>query len=102
MGRLRRNFSAQQKAAIVREHLIDRVAVSDLCDKHGIQPTVFYRWQKTMFENLALLFERQGDSKAAALQRHNEALQAKLARKDEVIAEIMIDLIEVKKKSGGV
>lgn len=100
MGKRRKNHSAEQKAAIVREHLIDKIPVSDLCDKHGIHPTIFYRWQKTVFENLPSLFDRQSDSRATALQRQNEALKAKLATKDEVIAEIMADFITAKKKIG--
>ena len=101
MPKQRRCFTPQQKAAVVREHLIDRVPVSDLCDKHGIQPTVFYRWQKTMFENLPALFERKKESAASGLVRENQALKAKLAEKDEVIGEIMSDFIAVKKTIGG-
>ncbi|MFC1601048.1 transposase [Candidatus Sumerlaeota bacterium] len=88
MSEPRRRFSSEQEAAVVREHLIDRVAVSELCDKHGIQPTVFCRWQKTMFENLPALLERRGGSPQTRLLRENEALQTKtrLAQKDEVIA----------------
>jgi hypothetical protein len=33
--------SPEQKLVILREHLIEDKAVSDLCDKHQIQPTVF-------------------------------------------------------------
>ena len=101
MPKSRRRFSPAQKAAVVREHLIDKTPVSDLCDKHGIQPTVFYRWQKAMFENLPSLFERQNNSQISALRHQNETLKEKLARKDEVIAEIMADYIAVKKTLGG-
>ena len=101
MAKPRRRFTAEQKAAILREHLIDNVPVSDLCDKHKIQPTLFYRWQKEMFENLASLFERQGGSALAALHRQNESLKAKITQKDEVIAEVMADYIAVKKTIGG-
>lgn len=31
--RSRRNFTAAEKAAIVRRHLIDKVPISDLCDR---------------------------------------------------------------------
>jgi len=34
--------------AILRRHLLDKVAVSDLCEELGLQPTVFYRWQKEL------------------------------------------------------
>ena len=33
--------------------------ISKLCDELGLQPTVFYRWQKEFFENGAAAFERK-------------------------------------------
>ena len=49
--RRQRRFSPEQKVAIVRRHRLEQVPVSDLCDEHSIHPTVFYRWQKQLFEN---------------------------------------------------
>ncbi|MFQ5424953.1 MAG: transposase [Phycisphaerae bacterium] len=37
--------------AILREHLIEKGPISEVCDKHGLQPTVFYQWQKRLFED---------------------------------------------------
>ena len=37
--RRRRQFSPEDKAAILRRHLVDHVPVSDLCDEYHIQPT---------------------------------------------------------------
>jgi transposase len=99
--RTRRKFTPQDKAAIVREHLIEKVPVSDLCDKHGLKPTLFYRWQKDMLENMAALFERQAGSESATLKRENEALRQRLVDKDHIIAQIMEDFVAVKKKNGG-
>jgi hypothetical protein len=31
--------------------LLDKEPTSKLCDELGLQPTVFYRWQKEFFEN---------------------------------------------------
>ena len=72
-----------------------------LCDKHGLVPTLFYRWQKEMMENMAALFERQAGSETTALKRENEALRQRLADKDRVIAQIMEDFVAVKKTIGG-
>jgi len=47
----RTHYTAQQKVAILRRHLLDHVQVSDLCDQYKLQPTVFYRWQKQFFDN---------------------------------------------------
>jgi hypothetical protein len=44
----RRLFSPEQKVAILREHLVEGRAVSDLCEKHRIHP-VFYQWQRQFF-----------------------------------------------------
>jgi transposase-like protein len=51
MEKTRRQFTPQQKVAILREHLVEHVPVSDLCDKHKLHPTLFYQWQKAFFEN---------------------------------------------------
>ena len=100
MADKRRTFSAEDKVAILRRHLLDGVAVSDLCDEHGLNPTVFYRWQKAFFENGAVAFERRSDARERKLEQENEALRTKLARKDEVIGEIMADHVRLKKSLG--
>ena len=50
--RQRRRFEPEEKVAIVRRHLLEQVPVSDCteCDECGLQPTVFYRWQKELFD----------------------------------------------------
>ena len=57
MKQQRRHLTAVEKAAILREHLLDKIPVSDLCDKHGLHPTLFYRWQKELFENASAAFQ---------------------------------------------
>jgi len=97
----RRTFSAAQKVAIVKRHLIDGVAVSDLCEEHQIQPTLFYQWQRQLFENGAAAFERKGKPKGASADKQRiEWLQAKLATKNEVIAELMEENVKAKKECG--
>ena len=55
--RIRKRFTSQEKVAILRLHLLEGTPVSDLCDKHGIGPSMFYRWQKDFFENGAAAME---------------------------------------------
>ena len=42
MRKVRRHYSPREKVAILRRHLLDKVA--RLCDELQLQPTVFYRW----------------------------------------------------------
>ena len=100
MTKQRRTFGAEEKVAILRRHLLDGVAVSDLCDEQGLNPTVFYRWQKAFFENGAAAFERRGDARERKLEQEIGALGAELAHKDEVIGEIMADHVRLKKSLG--
>jgi len=103
MPRARRNFSGSEKMAILREHLIERVPISEVCEKHGVQPTLFYAWQKKLFEEGAAVFEQpraKSPRQRAAEQRKIEALEAKIRNKDEVLAELMSDHVALKKTLG--
>jgi len=100
MAGKRRKFSAQEKVRILRRHLVDKVLVSELCDEHGLHPTLFYRWQKEFFENGHAAFERRDDAKSRRLEKKVSALEAKLTNKDEVIAEIMESHVALKKSLG--
>jgi transposase len=101
----RRRFTAEQKATILRRHLKDKVPVSDLCDEYKIQPSVFYGWQRLLLDNAESALEangstRRSSSRATELARKIETLEAKLARKDNVIAEISEEHIALKKERG--
>jgi len=87
--------------AILKQHLVEGKPVSDVCDAHGLNPNVFYRWQKEFFENGAAAFEKADKRTLQAEQRRYAELEAKLKRKDAVIAEIMEDLIAEKNGRGG-
>ena len=74
--------------------------MSDVCEEYGIQPSVFYRWQKTLFEQGSQLFERGQGSQGKQQQRQIETLEKKLNKKDEVLAELMEEYVALKKSSG--
>lgn len=96
----RKKFSPEQKVSILRQHLLEQVPISDLCDRHGITPNMFYRWQREFFERGTAAFERRTDSSQSKLEAKVSALQSKLASKDEVIAEIMASHVQLKKSLG--
>lgn len=100
MTKKRRIFTAEEKVAILRRHLLDGMAVSDLCDERGLNPNVFYRWQKELFENGAAAFAHRRDAKSESREKQISALKAKLAKKDEVIGEIMAEQLSLKKSLG--
>lgn len=102
MKKERHNYTPQEKVAILRRHLIEKQAVSEICQKLNLQPTVFHRWMKEFFENGAAAFERAGNSKKHEdrQQRRIEKLEEKLRRKDEVVAELLEEHLILKKTFG--
>ena len=98
----RRHFSPEEKVAIVKRHLLEGVAVSNLCDEFEINPTLFYQWQRQLFENAHLAFGNGRKSKAVedAKDQKIEKLEAKLLRKNEVLSELMEEHTLLKKELG--
>ena len=101
MNKKRKQYNSKEKVVIIRQHLLEGVAVSDVCEEYDIQPSVFYRWQKTLFEQGEQVFERGRASQVNQQQRQIAALQEKLQKKNEVLGEVMEEYVELKKKIGG-
>jgi transposase len=102
--RSRRAFTTEQKVAVLRRHMIDKVPISDLCEEYKLQPSVLYHWQKQLFENMAAAFDAVAGSRPPQREKQLEAkveqLTAKLAKKDSVIAEISAEYVQLKKELG--
>ncbi len=100
--RPRRHHSADQKAAILKRHHVEKVPVSDVCDAAKVQPSVFYYWQKQLFENASAVFlvSKGKPSREQELETRIAHLEARLARKDAVIAEVTEELVRAKKEIG--
>jgi transposase len=98
----RRHFSGPEKVAILKRHLLDKVPVSDLCDELQLYPNQLYAWLKEFFENGHAAFDNGRKSKAIedAKDRKIEQLEAKLTRKNEVMAELMEAHTQLKKDLG--
>ena len=100
MNKSRKNYTSEEKVAILKKHLVEKESVSDLCDKYNLQPTVFYRWQKQFFENGATALQRQSKRKTNRIEQKVSALEQKLTQKNEVLAELMEDHMALKKSLG--
>src|ERR1700756_2834919 len=102
MRKERKHFTPEEKVAILRRHLVDKIPVSELCEELGLRPTVFYRWQKKLFENGAAAFQSQErpQRQVEEKQKRIEFLERKMQTKDEVLAELMAEHIALKKVLG--
>jgi len=103
MSTPRRRFGTDQKAAILKRYLVDKVPISDLCDEYGIKPNQIYAWQKILVDNLEAIFcpaAKRAASKVSVQEEKIARLEAKLTQKNEVISELMEENVRAKKEAG--
>jgi transposase len=103
MRQSRRHFTAAQKAQIVRRHISGKEPVSKLADEFGLQPSQIHTWVKQVLDQAEHALDRPAGRpcRAERLQaKLVERLQTKLVEKNEVIAELMQEHVQLKKELG--
>lgn len=98
MTRQRRHFTPDQKVALLRLHLVERVSVSDIGEKNGIGVNLFSDWQKQFFDNGHAAFTHNDKRRKAATDakdRQFADLQAKIQRKHEFLSELMEEYVQL-------
>ncbi|MDX9865094.1 MAG: transposase [Anaerolineaceae bacterium] len=100
MRKNRKNYTPEEKVNILKEHLVNGVPVSDLCDQYQLHPTVFYRWQRQLFEQGAAAFQNDEKREVVQLKKKIEKLESKVVTKNEVLGELMEAHIALKKSLG--
>jgi len=98
----RRHFTPQQKAEVVRRHLVGKEAVSDLATEFQIQPSQIHGWVKLVLDQAEAAFQRQPGNRRGdeAKDRRIIRLEEKLVQKNEVIAERMEENVRARKANG--
>lgn len=94
----RKNYTAAEKLSILEEAQQPEVQISEVCRRHGISSSMYYRWEAQMREGARLgLAESSGRKRRAPAEAELERLKVQLARKNDVIAELTEALIQEKK-----
>jgi transposase len=103
-NRSRRQFTTEQKVALLQRHLVDKEPVSKICDDNQLQPSVFYQWLRQAVGNIGAALGPPVSSEPSKREKELVAktreLEAKLAKKDNVIAEISAEYVQLKKELG--
>lgn len=99
MKKGRRNYTAEFKVEVLREHLENQLPVGKICEQYNIHPNVFYIWKKELFSGAIDTFSKKKSNKAEG--EKISRLEAKLKDKDSLISEIVEDNLRLKKKLNG-
>jgi hypothetical protein len=84
--------------------LSDKVPVSDLAAELDVQPSLIHLWIKQVLDQAEKAFQRFKGKKKTSVEdlkaRRIAQLEAKLAKKYEVISELMEENVIAKKANG--
>ena len=103
--RTRRRHTAEQKAEALRRHHLQKQEVSAICEDLQLNPSLFYTWQRSLFANAPTALDAPNaangkTSREKELEKKIAALEARLAKKDGIIAEISAEYVALKKELG--
>lgn len=91
----RRIFTAEQKILVVMEALRGETSIAELCRKHGIQESTFYKWNKEFIE--AGKKQLSGDTTREATSDEVAQLREENRRLKESVADLVIRYDIIKK-----
>ena len=101
MGR-RKRYTSEEKIKILREVLEDGKSISSVAEAYGVHPNQIMNWRKQLFEGGEQVFQiKRSDISEKAMEKQAKTLEEKLRHKDNVIAELAQELLELKKKYPG-
>ncbi len=102
-SKARKHYSPEQKVLILRELLENDIPISQLAEKYSVRPNDIYNWKKKLFEGAKDIFlSKQTNGKQTSLeQKKIEKLESKLRDRDEAIAILLRENIEIKKNISG-
>ena len=98
----RKRYTAEEKMKILRDVLEDGKPISQVAETYGIHPNNILNWRKQLFEGGKQTFQiKRTDISGKAEERKISSLEEKIKHKDEIIAELAGELLELKKNYSG-
>jgi transposase len=98
----RKRYTAEEKMKILRDVLEDGKPISQTAEAYGIHPNNILNWRKQLFEGGVQTFQiKRADISGKAEGKRIQTLEEKIKHKDEIIAELAGELLELKKNYSG-
>ena len=91
-------YNAEEKLKIVMEGANGTILVADLCRKYNVGTARFYYWKDQLTNSAHEIFENRGRKRDENQITAEKDLE--ISRLKDVIAEITLENLEIKKKIG--
>ena len=96
---VRRKWPVDEKINIIKDHFSSSKLV-DTCEKYRVHPNLLNNWWKTILEAGAEALSGNGKRENRQKEKIIEKHEKELARKNEVIAELTAQVLNLKKPFG--
>jgi transposase len=93
----RRRFTADEKLRILEEARQPNTTVAEVLRRHGLDATTYYRWERLAKAGMREALAEQPRQNGRA-ERELERLQTELDQKRRIIAEVVEENLELKKR----
>ena len=101
MGK-RKRYTAEEKVKILRELQENGKTISQVAEEYEVHPNNIFKWRKQHLEMGVQGFKTtRKDISNKAKDKKITALEDKIKHKDEIIAELAGELLELKKNYSG-
>ncbi|AHM56370.1 transposase IS3/IS911 (plasmid) [Peptoclostridium acidaminophilum DSM 3953] len=94
MSRMRRNWTPEEKAAIVLELLREESTLAEIAKKYDVSQQLISRWKAEFLSNMSAVFDKKNEN-IEKIQREHEDEKEHLIKK---IGELTLDVDWLKKK----
>jgi len=91
---MRRNWTPEEKAAIVLELLREESTLAEIAKKHDVSQQLISRWKAEFLSNMSAVFDKKNEN-IEKIQREHEDEKEHLIKK---IGELTLDVDWLKKK----
>lgn len=100
-----KQFTPEEKALLVKRHLLEDVPISQLCEENFIRPAKFQQWLEEFFRNGSAAFAASHRKRGRPLKQYGgyqqmRDLERKLAEKEDAMAQLLAEHVKLKKKLG--
>lgn len=97
----RKYVTAKKKVEILKKLRKPNAKMSDICQEYQVQPSDVYGWEEELFSRAHEMFEKKRGPKPKDRSKEQiAALESKLSKRDNVLAELMQAHCELKKSLG--
>lgn len=96
----RHQWTAAEKAKLVRRHIRDGVPVATLAEETGTAPSMIYAWVRAVLDGAEAVLADKRERDQRRTEKQLAAKEQRIRHLEEVTAELSMEVLQLKKSRG--